>query len=145
MEHTMPVSTVERVGYLAGEANGLIDRELMLPFQPRPERFPLDQGHGVPEQSLATARVEHRENVGMLEATGQPDLPLESLYTQACGQLRAQHLESHRAIMPEVVGDIHGRHAAVPELAFEPVGRSETGPEALQRIRHGGHSRERRL
>jgi hypothetical protein len=83
--------------------------------------------------------------MGMLQPAGEANLPLESLGAQACGQLGAEHLESHWAVVTEVVGDINRRHAAVPQLSLEPIARAEAGLESLQAVLHGEVLGERSL
>ena len=64
--------------------------ELLLALEPVAQTLALDEGHREPEPGPAGlsgagfARVEHRQDVGMLEASGQPDLALEALGPSAC-------------------------------------------------------------
>jgi hypothetical protein len=63
---------------------------------------------------------------GVLEAGGELDLPLEALGPERAGEIGVQHLECDRTLVPEVLGEEDGRHAAPPELALEGVGRGES-------------------
>ena len=40
---------------------------------------------------------------------------------------RPEELEGDRAVVPEVVGEVHRGHAAAPELALEPVAAANKG------------------
>jgi hypothetical protein len=41
-----------------------------------------------------------------------------------------QHLDGHLAIVPEVIGQVHGRHAAVSQLPLDAVG----GQRVMSRV-----------
>jgi hypothetical protein len=57
----------------------------------------------------------------VLEPGYRFDLALEALGPECPGQLGVQHLERHRALVPEVVGQENGGHAAPPKLALDTV------------------------
>ena len=57
----------------------------------------------------------------MLQPGGEADLALEALGPERGGQLGVEHLERHRPVVPEVLGEIDRGHAAAPELALERV------------------------
>ena len=57
----------------------------------------------------------------MLEPGGEPDLALEAVGAEGGGELGVQHLQRDRAVVPEVVGQVDGRHAAAAELALDRV------------------------
>ncbi len=65
----------------------------------------------------------------MLQPRRELDLALESLGAEAVGQLRAQHLERHRPVVPEVPGEVDRRHPAAAELALEGVAAGQGGLE----------------
>ena len=46
-------------------------------------------------------------------------------------QFGVQHLEGDRPVVPEVAGEVHGGHAAPPELALEHVAVGQRGAEGL--------------
>ena len=70
----------------------------------------------------------------MLQPGRVLDLAQEALGPERGGQLGVQHLERDRAVVPEVVGEVHRGHAAAPELALEPVAVSKTIHQALGKI-----------
>ncbi len=70
----------------------------------------------------------------MLKPGGELDLALEPLGAERGGELGVQHLERHRAVVPEVVGEVHRGHAAPAELALDPV---SPGQMRLQRLQLG--------
>ena len=121
----MPVRVVECVGHLARDPHRVVHRELLLAAEPVAERLALDEGHDVIEEGVGLTRVEERENVRMLKIGGELDLGEEPLGADYGGQFRAQHLERNAAVVPQVLGQINGRHAARADLALETVVKGE--------------------
>ncbi len=62
----------------------------------------------------------------MLEPGGDLDLAEEPLGPERGGQLGPQHLHRDLAVVLDVLGEVHGGHAALPELALEPVAVAES-------------------
>ena len=69
----------------------------------------------------------------MIESRREVDLGEKSLAPQHGGQLRAEHLEGDVAVVLEVVGQVDRGHAALAELALEPVAVLKGGGQARQR------------
>ena len=57
----------------------------------------------------------------MLEVGGRLDLAQEPLGADDRGEFGPQHLDCHLAVVLEVLGQVHGGHAALAELALEAV------------------------
>ncbi len=55
----------------------------------------------------------------MTKSSRQLDLTLESIRYEI--QLRPQHLDRHKALVPQVARPIDGRHAAVAAFGFDRV------------------------
>jgi hypothetical protein len=51
----------------------LVYRELWLPGEPVAQRFAFDVGHGIVEDFSRCPGIEEAENVGVLEASREPD------------------------------------------------------------------------
>ena len=73
----------------------------------------------------------------MLEPGGDADLALEPLGAERRGELRMEHLERDRAVVPEVLREVDRGHAAAAELALEPVAVGEGGLESRAEVGHG--------
>src|SRR5262245_51273079 len=70
----------------------------------------------------------------MLQIRGELDLLQKPLGPQHRGELRMQDLDRHVAAMPDVLGEIHGRHTALAELADQAVTIGEsTGKPGVDR------------
>ncbi len=123
MEHTLPVGVVERLGGFGGNAHRLLDRQLSFAGDPVPQRLPVHEWHGEPEMPGGFPRVEHGEDMGVLQAGSHFHFAVETLGPQDVGQLLVQHLERHRALVLEILGQEDGGHATAPELALDGVSR----------------------
>jgi hypothetical protein len=66
------------------------------------------------------ARVEHREDMGVLQSCGEADLAEETLGA-GHPELRAEHLQGDESFVSKVADEVDGRHAPAPELALECV------------------------
>jgi len=75
----------------------------------------------------------------VLEVRGRPDLRKEALRADHRGELGLQNLQSDLAVVPQVVRQVNGRHAAGPERALDAVSTLEGPREALDIVgcRHG--------
>jgi hypothetical protein len=65
--------------------------------------------------------------MGMGEAGRDLDLTGKALRTHRGGQLRAQYLHRHSAMMFEVLGEIHRGHAALSQLPLDAIAVGEGG------------------
>ena len=79
MDDAALVGVLERFGRLPGDAERVVQRQLLLAVEPVPKRFALDERHDVVEQALGLARVVEAEDVGMLEGGGDADLAEEAV------------------------------------------------------------------
>src|SRR6059036_2544586 len=72
----------------------------------------------------------------MLQLCGDVDLATEPLDPQRGCELRAQHLDGYLAVMPQVLGEVHGGHPARAELALDRVSPGEGLLETIEAIRY---------
>jgi hypothetical protein len=78
----------------------------------------------------------HGEDVGVLEAGGEPDLALEALGAKRLGQLGMEYLERDGAVVAEVLCEVHRGHAAAAELTLEEVTVAQDLCESGRRVAH---------
>jgi hypothetical protein len=76
----------------------------------------------------------HSEDVRVLEAGNRLDLPQEALGAKRLSQLGVQHLERHRALVPEIVGEEDCGHATPAQLTLEAVAIAQTALELLAEV-----------
>ena len=119
----MAVGVAQRVGDLARDLERGVQRELLLAREPAPQRLPLHVGHDVVEEAPRVTGVVERQDVGVVEPGGGLDLAQEPVRAHLGGQLRAQHLERHPPVVPEVLGQEHHRHAPCAQLTVDAVVR----------------------
>ena len=136
VDDAVAVRVVERGGDLAGDPDRVVDRELLLPVEPVAQRLALDERHDVEEEAVGLARVEQREDVRVLEVGGELDLGQEPLGADHGGELGTQHLERDLAVVPQVLGEVHRRHAAGADLALDAVAVGEGGLEPVEQLGH---------
>ena len=68
----------------------------------------------------------------MLQRGDRLDLAEEPLGADHRGQLGPQHLDRDLAPVLEVLGEVDGGHAALAELALDPVAVGEGGTQTLE-------------
>ncbi len=132
VDHAVPVRALQALGQLTGGPQGLVQRQLHLAPQPVPQRGTLHVGHDVVHQRAGLARVEQREDMRVAETRRDADLAQEAIGPQAQRDLRAQHLERHWAIMFQIVGQVHGRGAAAPQLPLHRIPARERFSQRVQ-------------
>jgi hypothetical protein len=111
-------------------------------LQPVPERLPLDVRHGEPELAGGLARVVNGEDVGVLEAGGELDLPLEPVGPERRGELREEDLEGDRALVLEVLRQVDRGHPAAPERALKRVAVAQAGSQRGGQVGERGWGRD---
>ncbi len=131
VDHAITVGIVERVGHFTGDPHRFVDAELGLAVEFVAERLALDVGHDVVEKAVGGAGVEQRQDVRVLEVGGGLDLDHEPLGPEHGGQLGLQDLEGHLAIVLQVLGQVDGGHAALPQLPLDPVAVGQGGLQAV--------------
>ena len=72
----------------------------------------------------------------MLEVGGGLDLLEEARGADDRRELRIHHLDGDSAIVPRVVGEIHGGHATSAQLALKGVAAGHGLLESMKRISH---------
>jgi hypothetical protein len=121
MNHVGVVRVGERIGDVAKDVNRLSKGKAPSPPQSRAERFPLDVRHDVEQQGTGRARVEERQDMWMLEVSGEPDLREEPLHANPGSDLGLQHLNGDVALVFQIVRKIDDSHASGAQLAHEPI------------------------
>jgi Tfp pilus assembly ATPase PilU len=71
----------------------------------------------------------------MLQPGGELDFPEEAIGTEGLSQFRMEHLECDRAIVAQVLRQIHDRHPTAAELALDAIVGRQLRLETIQTIR----------
>ena len=126
----------QRLGDLTDDPDRIVQRELLLPLEPAPQRLPLDERHDVVQQPAGVARVVERQDIGVLEVGGDLDLAQEPVGPDRSGQLRPEDLDGDLAAVPEVLGEEHRGHAAFAEQPLDVVAVAEGRAKMFQNVSH---------
>src|SRR5213594_24652 len=138
-EVQLPVADAVRIAVeVAGDPHRVSDGELDLPSEPVAERFALDERHDVEHRGVDLAGVEQGKDVGVLEVGGGLDFLEEARGADDGRELLVHNLDGDFAIVPGVVGEVDGGHAAGTELALERVAVGQGFLQAMERIGHEG-------
>jgi hypothetical protein len=78
--------------------------------------------------------------MGMLQGGSDLDLPEEALLAQGGRELLAQELDGDLAVVPKVVGEVHGGHSARTELALDAVAVSQGTGEPVEGLGRQGQA-----
>src|SRR6185437_12835399 len=95
MDDALPMSTGQRPGDATQDPHRAPDWKLAALRQSVAERFAFDEWHGVVQEISGSAGTQQRQNVGMLQTSGELDLTAEALDTDARREIGRQHLEDH--------------------------------------------------
>lgn len=75
----------------------------------------------------------------MVQSGGDTNLPQESFSAEQRREIRLEYLNGHRAVVPEVLREIHDRHAAMTHFPLDAVAGQqrlvqgfESGPSACE-------------
>ena len=136
VDDAVAVGVVERGGDLGGEADRIRDRKLLLAGQPVAQALAFDERHDVVRRAVRLAAVDQPQDMRVLQVGDGPDLAQESLGADHGRQLRPQHLDRDLAIVLEVLGEVHRRHAALAQLPLDAVAVGERGGKAVGLVDH---------
>jgi hypothetical protein len=136
VDDPVPVGVVEGRRHLGGDSYRVVHRQLLLPADPVPHRFPFDIRHDIEEEAVGFAAVKEREDVRVLEVRGGGNFGKKSLRADDRGQFGAQYLHRHAAIVLDVLSQVDGGHAALSELALEAVAVGQGVGEAGEDVGH---------
>ncbi len=123
------VRVVQRLGHVADDLEGVVDREASLALQPLAQRLAAHEGHYVEEVSPRVPRVEQGHDVRMAQPRRDLDLAKKPVGAYGASELRIEHLDRDLAAVADVVSEIDGRHPAPADLALDPVTAADGGAE----------------
>ena len=93
-----------------------------LPVDQRPHVPPGDVAHRDEQDALGLARLEHRDDVRVIDCGTRTRLPDEPL-PEGCvpGQFGCEYLQRDLAVKPHVSGPVHDRHAAASDQLLDLI------------------------
>ena len=136
VDEPLPVSEIQRRTDFRGDSHCFTDRQLGLPPQPIPERAVGHVRADVVQPAVGLAGIDERQDVRVGEPRRDADLAQEALRAERGRQGRVEDLDRDLAAVLAVLGEIHRRHPAAPDLAFDGVALGERRGELGRRGRH---------
>jgi hypothetical protein len=127
VHHAAAVRVVQRARDLTRDANGVLDRQLLLAVQPVAQRLAFHVRHDVVNEAIDLARVVQRKNVRMLQVRRRADLCEEPFAAEYRGEFRAEQFQRDQPVVSDVAREEDQGHAAGAELALDAVLSLETG------------------
>ncbi len=140
VNHPGGMRRAERVGDLTGDIERVRHRQLLLSLKPAAEGFALDVRHDVVEQAGSLPGVVQRQDVGMVETSGDADLTEESLGAESGRHVSREDFDGDLAAVLLVGGEVDRTHPATAKLALDRVTAPQGDREACDRIGQGGPS-----
>lgn len=131
--------------YLAGNANRLVDRQLLFARQSVAQGLTRDVGHDVVQMPTGIAGFVEGENGRVIELGGDRDFSEEAVRSEDRSQIGSNDFDGDGAVVLEVVRQVHRGHASATEFAVDSVALLKRGPNFNKLIRvHGPRMRLRR-
>ena len=125
MDDAALVGVLQGAADFAGDPERGVERKLLFPGEPLPERLALGERHHIVQQAAGLSRVIQRENVGVLECRGDFDLAEEPLAAEDGRQLGFEQLDGDGSAVLQVLGEKDDRHPTVAKLPLDPVSIAE--------------------
>jgi hypothetical protein len=141
VDHPAAVGVAQRVRHFPRDLEGVAHRELLLPMQAVAQGFALDQGHDVIQGGRAFRRrdfsaVQQGQDVGMVQLGRDGDFAQEALGPQDGRPLGPQDLDGDPTLVPDVLREVHDRHAPLPQHLEDPVVPGQRFIEAGDQLIH---------
>ena len=125
------MGVAEGVGYFENDLDCVLDRKLRFAIESVAQRLAFHEGHDIEEQPCGVARVEHAEDVRVLQLGSGPDLALEAVAADRRRQFGMKDLDGNLAVVLQVPCQVDGGHAAGAELALDVVSARELGAQLV--------------
>ena len=133
----VPVRVIQGIGDLGGDTDRFIYGEHADLVEPIAQGLPFYIGHHVEQGPVGLARIEEGKDVGMIQVGGKADLAKETGGAQGFRDIGAQDLHRDLTIMPYIVRQVDGGHAAGTEFTLDPIAVSQRRLEAFEATGHG--------
>jgi len=129
MHDVVPVGVIEGISDFGRDPHCGLDRQLSFLTEALAQGLSLHHRHHEVEEAVRFTGIVERQDVRVVEAGSEPDLPEKSPPPQRFGELGMEHLERDVAVVLDVVGEVDRGHPSRPELALDTItvgeGRSE--------------------
>ena len=136
VDDALGVGMLQRVGDFTRDAQRVGNRQLSLAFEALAERLAAHERHHVVQQGVGFTGIEQRQDVRMLQPRRGADLGEEAFATEGRTKIGMQHLDGDIALVPQIMREVHGGHAAGAEFALDAVAVGEGGGKPSGDVAH---------
>ena len=131
MDDAVGVGVIQRGREQGDQPDDIVHRQFAFALEPGPQGLAFDVRHDVIQEPVRFAGIEQRQQVGVLQVGGDPDLGQEPLGAEDRGEFGPQHLERDLPLVLQILGQVDRGHPAGAEFPLDPVavgeGRGELG------------------
>jgi hypothetical protein len=128
----------EGISYVAGDAQRLVDGQLLFTGQPISKGLPRHKRHHEVEEPVGLAGIKKGYDMGMRQIGGRLDFPEEAFSSQRSCQVGGEDLQGDLPLMAKVLGQEDGGHASASDLSLDRVPVAQSN---LQRFEKGRDTR----
>jgi hypothetical protein len=130
------VGVGQGVRNLAEDADRIAHRQHAVSLELLTQGLAFHERHDVEEESSRLAGIVQRQDVGMRQLRDDLDLAREAVGTHGRGELGPEDLQRDLPIVLEVVGEVDGCHASLPDLTLDGVGVGERRAHSIDGLGH---------
>ena len=116
-----------RFGDVTQDADGVLQGHLTRAVELPAECFALHQRHRIPGQTVDLARREERNDMRVVQTSGDDDLALEAFDRSGRHRVNRKKLDDDTTAEGRFLGDEDARHRTAAELALDRVRAAEAG------------------
>jgi hypothetical protein len=131
---TLGVRVLQRARDVSENADHDGDRHGADTHETHPERLPFHERHRVVGQPFRLSGREHRQDVWVLQLSGEHDLVLETLEIHARREIGRKHFHHDTTTERALLRQKHATHATAAELAFDAIGAGQRGLQPISKI-----------
>ena len=137
MDDAVRVGVGQGIHHIAQHPHHLGHRQFPAAAELGAQRLALDEGHGVVGEILLGSGGKQRDDVRVLQRSGELDFPNEPIPVDTGRQVRRQDFEYHTAPQGCVRCGKDATHPPAAQFLVEAVGRAHGGLETLAKVGHG--------
>ena len=138
VDHLEPVGVGERAGDGTSDAKRHVERERTFALEPVAERLAAGVRHHEVQQAVTFAGIVQRQDLGVGQAGGDPDLPQEALRLVTGRGIGTKHLDGHFAGVLHILRQVDRGRSAPSDLLFDQVAVAEGGAQSAGDVGHDG-------
>ena len=96
--------------------NRFIDRKTLVAVEPLSQRFALNVGHHVVEETLGLPGIVKRQNVRVIQSCRELYFAKKPVRAEGRREVRVEHFESDKPLVLAILRQVHRGHSATAQL-----------------------------